>query len=330
MTSVPLSVLDLAPVVAGSTPAQALRNALDLAVTAERLGYHRYWVAEHHNMPGVASSAPAVLLASVAGVTERIRIGSGGVMLPNHAPLVVAEQFGMLEALNPGRVDLGIGRAPGTDPITAAALRRNAGGLSAEEFPRHLGELLSFFDGRFPPDHPYASITAVPARGYRPEVWLLGSSDFSARLAGYLGLPFSFAHHFSAANTDAAVAVYRESFQPSEALAAPRLLLGVNVVCADTDREADWLAGSGRLSMVRLRTGRPGLLPTPQEAAEHRFTPAESELVRSWRASHVVGDPATVRAGLEALVSRTGADELIITTSVHDHAARLRSFELLG
>jgi luciferase family oxidoreductase group 1 len=325
---VPLSVLDLAPVVAGSNPARALRNALDLAATAERLGYHRYWVAEHHNMAGVASSAPAVLLASVAGVTERIRVGSGGVMLPNHAPLVVAEQFGMLEALHPGRVDLGIGRAPGTDQVTASALRRHADGLTVDEFPRHLGELLSFFDGRFPPEHLYSSITATPALGYRPEVWLLGSSDYSARLAGYLGLPFSFAHHFSAANTDAAVAIYRDSFQPSEVLDAPHLSLGVNVVCADTDREAEWLAGSGRLSMVRLRTGHPGLLPTPEEAAEHRFTPAEAELVRSWRASHVVGDPATVRSGLEALVARTGADELTVTTSVHDHGARLRSFEL--
>jgi luciferase family oxidoreductase group 1 len=323
-----LSVLDLAPVVEGSTPARALRNALDLAAAAERLGYHRYWVAEHHNMPGIASSEPAVLLASVAGVTERIRIGSGGVMLPNHAPLVVAEQFGMLEALNPGRVDLGIGRAPGTDPVTAAALRRTTDGLSVEEFPSHLGELLSFFDGRFPPGHPYGAVTAVPARGYRPEVWLLGSSDFSARLAGFLGLPFSFAHHFSAANTDAAVAVYRDAFQPSEVLAEPRLMLGVNVVCAETDRQAAWLAGPGRLSLVRLRTGRPGLLPTPEEAAEHRFTPAESELVRSLVASHVVGGPDTVRDGLRSLVERTGADELIVTTSVHDHAARVRSFEL--
>ncbi|MGE0794606.1 MAG: LLM class flavin-dependent oxidoreductase [Acidimicrobiia bacterium] len=328
-TGVPLSVLDLAPVVAGSTPARALRHALELAAAAERLGYHRYWVAEHHNMAGVASSSPAVLLASVAGVTSRIRIGSGGVMLPNHAPLVVAEQFGMLEALNPGRVDLGIGRAPGTDPVTAAALRRHADGLSVEAFPAQLGELLSFFDGRFPPGHPYAAITAVPALGYRPEVWLLGSSDFSARLAGHLGLPFSFAHHFSAANTDAALAAYRASFQPSEALDAPRVLLGVNVVCADTTREAEFLAGSGRLSMVRLRTGRPGPLPTPEEAAEHRFTPAEADLVRGWRTSHVVGDVATVRAGLSSLVARTGADELIVTTSVHDHEARLHSFELL-
>jgi luciferase family oxidoreductase group 1 len=249
-------------------------------------------------------------------------------MLPNHAPLVIAEQFGMLEALNPGRVDLGIGRAPGTDPNTAAALRRTVEGLSVDEFPQNLGELLSFFDGQFPAGHPYASITAVPAQGHRPEVWLLGSSDFSARLAGYLGLPFSFAHHFSAANTDAAVAIYRSSFQPSEVLDQPRVMLGVNVVCAETDREATWLAGSGRLSMVRLRTGRPGLLPTPEEAAEHRFTPAESELSKSISSSHVVGSPATVRDGLESLVARTGADELIITTSVHDHATRLRSFAL--
>jgi luciferase family oxidoreductase group 1 len=329
-SAVPLSVLDLAPVSAGSTPRAALADALELARTAERHGYRRYWVAEHHNMPGIASSAPAVLLAAAAAATSTIRVGSGGVMLPNHTPLVVAEQFGMLEAMHPDRVDLGIGRAPGTDPVTAAALRREVDGLTVEAFPRHHGELLSFFDGRFPDGHPYRSIAAVPALGYRPEVWLLGSSDYSARLAGMLGLPFAFAHHFSAANTDLAVAAYRDAFEPSGVLDRPQLLIGVNVVCAPTEREAEYLAGSGRLSIVRLRTGRPGPLPTPEEAAGYRFTPQERELVRGWSASHVVGDPEAVREGLATLVERTGADELIVTTSVHDPALRRRSFELLA
>src|SRR5688572_1153460 len=230
---VPLSVLDLAPVGAGSDAAHALRASLALVQEAERLGYHRYWVAEHHNMPGIASSAPAVLIAHLASITERIRLGSGGVMLPNHAPLVIAEQFGMLEALHPGRIDLGIGRAPGTDPRTAAALRRTQH-LAEPDLPEQLGELYGFFNGTFPPDHPYREITAVPARGNQPAIWLLGSSDYSARLAGLLGLPFSFAHHFAAAGTLAALDVYRRSFRPSAALAEPYVMLGVAVLCADT------------------------------------------------------------------------------------------------
>ncbi len=273
--SIPLSVLDLAPVGAGSTPADALDRAASLAVATEALGYRRYWVAEHHNMPGIASSAPAVLLAHVGAATQRIRIGSGGVMLPNHAPLVVAEQFGMLEALHPGRVDLGIGRAPGTDPVTAAALRRTVEGLSADDFPQALGELLGFFDGLFPEGHPYRQITAVPGLGYRPAIWLLGSSDYSAQVAGILGLPFSFAHHFAAAATEPAVAAYRSRFRPSDELEAPYVMLGVAVLCAETEERARWLAGSGALAMARLRQGRPGVYPTPEEAAEHVYTPLE-------------------------------------------------------
>jgi luciferase family oxidoreductase group 1 len=324
-----LSVLDLALVGAGSTPAQALRNSTALVQHAERLGYRRHWVAEHHNMPGIASSSPPVLLAHLAAATSTIRVGSGGVMLPNHSPLVVAEQFGTLEALHPGRVDLGIGRAPGTDQVTARALRRY-GSPDAEDFPQSLMELLGYFAGGQPDGHPFAAVTATPGSGYRPEVWLLGSSDFSATAAGMLGLPFSFAHHFAGGNTDAAVAAYRDAFKPSDDLTEPHLMLGVSVICADTDERAEWLAGPSRLSMLRLRTGRPGPFPTPEEAAERTFTPMEKEVVRSFAGSAIIGSPSTVRAKLDDLVARTGADELIVTTMVHGHEDRLRSYELLA
>jgi luciferase family oxidoreductase group 1 len=328
--AVPVSVLDLAPVGSGSTAADALRASLDLVRIAERLGYHRYWVAEHHNMPGIASSAPAVLLAHLASVTERIRLGSGGVMLPNHAPLVIAEQFGMLEALHPGRIDLGIGRAPGTDPRTAAALRRSIGGLQEPDLPALLGELSGFFNGTFPADHPYRGITAVPALGNQPAIWLLGSSDYSARLAGLLGLPFSFAHHFAAANTLPALDVYRASFRPSAVLDEPYVMLGVAVLCADTHDRAAYLAKPADLSFLRLRTGRPGPFPTPEEAAAFHPTPAEKEALRSWSSSRIVGDPSEVRAALDELLVHTGADELMVTTMAHGPADRQHSYELLA
>src|SRR5262245_25040789 len=259
LRSTPLSVLDLAPVATGGTVGDALRNSVDLARHVERLGYLRHWVAEHHNMPGIASSAPAVLIAHLASATTALRIGSGGVMLPNHQPLVIAEQFGMLEALHPGRIDLGIGRAPGTDQITASALRRRFD-PSADDLPTQLAELLAFFDGTYP------RITAVPGRGQKPAIWLLGSSDFSARLAGELGLPFSFAHHFMPRNTLPALEIYRRSFRPSEALAEPFAMVGVAVVCADTDEQATWLHGPAELSFLRLRSGRPSTFPSPEEA----------------------------------------------------------------
>ncbi len=325
-----LSVLDLAPVGEGSTPADALRASLALAAEAERLGYRRYWVAEHHNMPGIASSAPAVLLAHAAGVTSTIRLGSGGVMLPNHSSLVVAEQFGMLEALHPGRVDLGIGRAPGTDQLTARALRRGPHGLAADDFPDQLVELMGYFGGSWPEGHPYRQITAVPGLGYRPELWLLGSSDYSARAAGMLGLPFSFAHHFSPANTEPALQAYRRAFRPSHDLDEPHVMLGVSVVCAETDDEARWLAGSGALAFLRLRSGRPGRYPTPEEAAAYRFTPHEREVLEAWTSSHIVGDPTAVRAGLAELAERTGADELMVTTLTHSPEARLASYRLVA
>jgi luciferase family oxidoreductase group 1 len=281
-------------------------------------------------MPGIASSAPAVLIGHLADATTSIRVGSGGVMLPNHAPLVVAEQFGMLEALHPGRVDLGIGRAPGTDQLTAAALRRSKDGLSADDFPNELSELLAFFDGSFPDGHPYQRITAVPARGNAPAVWLLGSSGYSAQVAGFLGLPFAFAHHFSPANTLPALRLYRSSFRPSETLSAPYALVAIAVVCADTDERARWLAGSSALSFLRLRSGSPGLLPTPDEAAAYPYTDLEREMMRARQADQVIGGPETVRHGLTEFLDRTQADELMLTTIVHGHADRMRSFELVA
>ncbi len=325
-----LSVLDLAPVVQGSTPGAALQSSIDLVQHAERLGYERYWVAEHHNMPGIASSQPAVLIAHLAAATSRIRVGAGGVMLPNHASLTVAEQFGMLEALHPGRIDLGLGRAPGTDPLTARALRRAGGTLDADDFADQLVELFGYFTGSFPDGHPFARIHATPARGHQPAVWLLGSSTYGAQMAGRLGLPYSFAHHFAAAGTEAAVAAYREEFRPSEVLAEPYVMLGVAAVCAESDERARWLAAPGGLAFLRLRSGRPGPYPTPEEAAEFNPTPAERDAIRSWTASHVVGDPTTVHAGLAELAARTGADELMVTTMVSPHAERVRSYELLA
>ena len=330
MTSapVPLSVLDLAPVGSGSTSATALRHTLELAEHAEKLGFHRYWVAEHHNMPGIASSSPAVLIAHIANATTTMRVGSGGVMLPNHPPLVVAEQFGMLEALHPGRIDLGIGRAPGTDPATAHALRRSPGPLSADDFPQQLGELIDYFAD--PGTERNGSISAVPAAGNRPPVWLLGSSGFSARLAGLLGLPFSFAHHFSPDNTLPALGVYRQSFRPSTELTKPHALVCASVVCAETDERASWLAAPSGLAFLRLRGGRPGLFPSPEEAAEYPYSELERAIVADRMDSQIIGSPETVRRGIDALLEATEADELMITTLVHDHTDRLRSYELIA
>jgi luciferase family oxidoreductase group 1 len=313
----------------GSTSAHALRNSLDLARRVEQLGYYRYWVAEHHNMPGIASSAPAVLIGHIADVTSRMRVGSGGVMLPNHAPLAVAEQFGMLEAFHPGRIDLGIGRAPGTDGLTAAALR-GLPQIAADEFPRDLSALMAFFHHAFSAEHPFSRITAVPAEGNVPDLWLLGSSDYSAQLAGYLGLPFGFAHHFSPTNTLGALAAYRASFRPSAALDRPYVLLGVAVVCAESDAHAHWLALPGALSFVRLRSGQPGLLPTPEEAAAYPYSPAERAFVEERQRHQVIGSPQTVTRGLQQLLEATQADELMLTTVVHDHRDRVQSYQLVA
>jgi luciferase family oxidoreductase group 1 len=322
---VPLSVLDLAPVARGATSGEALRHTTELARRTEELGYHRFWVAEHHNMPAIASSAPAVLLAHLAANTSTIRLGSGGVMLPNHAPLVVAEQFGTLDALHPGRIDLGIGRAPGTDQVTALALRRTMEGLSAEGFPRELADLMNYFSGAEP-----GPITATPGRGQSPTVWLLGSSGFSAQLAGLLGLPFSFAHHFSAQNTLPALALYRQSFRPSRWLEQPYAMVAVNVVCAESDERAEWLAGPSSLSFLKLRSGRPEPLASPEEAAAYPYDELERDFVRQRRAGQAMGSPETVGRQLEELLARTGADELMLTTMVYDVADRVRSFELVA
>ncbi|WP_344630923.1 LLM class flavin-dependent oxidoreductase [Streptomyces glaucosporus] len=341
---VPLSVLDLATVGAGHTASDALRASVAIARTAERRGYHRLWVAEHHSMPGVASSSPAVILAHLAAHTTTIRLGSGGVMLPNHAPLVIAEQFGTLEALAPGRVDLGLGRAPGTDGATAAALRRTDRPHEvADHFPSQLAELIRFLDDDFPDGHPYARIHAVPGpvqgtvpggvqSANRPPVWLLGSSGFSAQLAGRLGLPFAFAHHFSAANTLPALDLYRSSFRPSETLDEPYALIGVSALAADEEREAHRQVMTGALSMLRLRTGRPGLVPTPEEAEEYEraMGEAEREFVRGWLSNVVYGTAGQVRDGLDALAKRTGADELMLTSQAHGMEARVRSYDLVA
>ena len=325
--AVPLSVLDLAPVPDGGNAGDALRATIDLARHAERLGFLRFWVAEHHNMPGIASSAPPVLIGHLADATTTMRIGSGGVMLPNHVSLVVAEQFGMLEALHPGRIDLGIGRAPGTDQVTAAALRRSPEGLSADDFPDQLMDLLGFFTGRWPEGHPFAQITAVPGRGNQPDMWLLGSSGYSAQVAGLLGLPFAFAHHFSAVNTLPALALYRQHFRPSEALERPYAMVAAAVICAETDERARFLAGSGALSFMRLRAGRPGPMPSPEEAAAHPYTELERAFVEDRLASQIIGSPETVQRGIAELVHASRADELMITTMVFDPADRLSSFE---
>ena len=321
-----LSVLDLATVSTGSTPAQALADTTRLAGTVETLGYHRMWVAEHHGMPAVASSAPAVLIGHLADATSTLRIGAGGVMLPNHAPLVVAEQFATLEALHPGRIDLGLGRAPGTDPATARALRRSAD-LGAERFPEDVVELITYLvDNGGPATHP----APVPGRGYLPQVWLLGSSTFSAQLAGMLGLPFSFAYHFAPALVDDAVGLYRSNFRRTGLLAEPYVMVAASVLCADTTEEARWLAGPSALTMLQLRQGRPGPVVTPEEAAAYPYTDDERALVDAATATHVIGDPTTVAEGLAALVARTGADELMLSTRAHSFEARAHSLALVA
>ncbi len=318
---VPLSVLDLAPVGADASTTAALHDSVALARAADELGYARYWVAEHHGMPGIASSAPAVLVAALAARTSRIRVGSGGVMLPNHPPLVVAEQFGTLASLHPGRIDLGLGRAPGTDRLTAAALRRSTDPLSAEDFPQQLGELMGFLTDRYAAE----GLCAVPLPDTPPRIWLLGSSGYSAQVAGMLGLPFAFAHHFSGENTVPALELYRRGFRPSEALAQPYAMIAVQVVVGDTDADAEELARPAALSFLRLRQGRPGRLPTPRQTAEHPWTEPERAFVAARSADQAVGSPETVTTRLTELLQRTGADELMVTTQAYAVADRIRT-----
>ncbi|MDX1933683.1 MAG: LLM class flavin-dependent oxidoreductase [Capsulimonadales bacterium] len=328
----PLSVLDLVPVGSGISPRDALCHSLDLARRADRLGYTRYWFAEHHNMPGIASSAPEILIGQAARETERLRIGSGGIMLPNHAPLKVAEVFLTLENLFPGRIDLGIGRAPGSDPITARALRRPARHESGgtEDLDRQLDDLYAFAGDGFPDDHPYRRVSAVPQAPSLPPVWLLGSSDYGARLAAARGLGFVFARHINPEDAEAAMRLYRETFVPSVHRGSPYAILAVSVLCAETDEEADRLAAASDLAFLLLRQGRPGPIPSPAEARAYPYSPFEEELVLAGRGRLLLGTPSRVRERLLFLAEETRADELMITTITHGHAERVRSYELLA
>ena len=317
------SVLDLAPVKAGGTIAESFRETLELARHAEAWGYRRFWLAEHHNMAGIASAATAVLIGYVAGGTGSIRVGSGGVMLPNHAPLVVAEQFGTLETLYPGRIDLGIGRAPGTDQLTMRALRRNLSNIE-EDFPRDVAELLSYFA----PARPGRTVRAVPGEGLRVPVWLLGSSLYSAQLAALLGLPFAFASHFAPDYLTQALELYRREFRPSEALEGPYAMACVNVIAADTDEEARRLFTSLQQAFINLRRGRPGPLPPPVNPAEAHWSEVEMAGVGHALRHSAVGSPETVRRWLNDFIRETQADEVMVTAQIYDRAARLRSFEI--
>jgi len=319
-----LSVLDLAPITQGGTAAVALRNSLDFARHAERLGFHRYWLAEHHNMPGIASAATSIVIAHVAAGTKTIRVGAGGIMLPNHAPLVVAEQFGTLESLFPGRIDLGLGRAPGTDQVTAHALRRTLAS-DPEAFPNDVVELMEYFSPR-----ENGSVRAVPGSGLSVPIYILGSSTFGAQVAAALGLPFAFASHFAAQMLLPAIRIYRERFRPSAALQKPYVILGINVVAADTDADARLLATSGRESFANLRRGRPTTLPPPNPAFEKDVIPFGTIPLEEMPLVAFVGTAATIADGLRRFVDATQADELIATSHIFDHAARVRSLEILA
>lgn len=322
---VPLSVLDLAPIAEGATAADAFAHALDLARHAERWGYRRYWLAEHHNMPGVASAATAVVIGYVAGGTSTIRVGSGGVMLPNHCPLVIAEQFGTLESMYPGRIDLGLGRAPGTDPMTTHALRRRSA-AAAERFPDDVAELQAYFRDPVPGQ----AVRAVPGAGLKVPIWLLGSSLFSAELAAARGLPFAFASHFAPDLLLPALQIYRSQFQPSTSLDRPYTMAGVAAFAADTTPEARRLFTSLQQQFLNLRRGRPGPVPPPVDSMDGRWTPLEQAMLEQTFSCAIVGDPDAVRRGLTAFAERAGVDEIIVTAQIYDHAARLRSFEIVA
>jgi luciferase family oxidoreductase group 1 len=320
---IPFSVLDLSPIAQGSDAGQSLRNTLDLARHAEGWGYPRYWLAEHHNMPGIASAATSVVIGHVAGGTSTIRVGAGGVMLPNHTPLVIAEQFGTLESLYPGRIDLGLGRAPGTDQVTAHALRRSLAG-DVDAFPQDVLELMSYFA----PATPEQRVRAVPGTGLNVPIWILGSSLYGAQLAAALGLPYAFASHFAPDQMATAIELYRNRFRPREEGAKPHVMLGLNVFAAATDAEAARLFTSLQQAFVNLRRGRPGPLPPPVDDIEAVLSPMERAMVARSLSCTIVGAPVTVRQGLADFIAGTGADELMITAQIFDHQARLRSFEI--
>jgi len=321
--TIPFSVLDLAPIVEGATAAQAFRNSLDLARHAERWGYRRFWLAEHHNMPGVASAATSVIIGHVAAGTSTIRVGAGGIMLPNHAPLVIAEQFGTLESLFPGRIDLGLGRAPGSDQVTARALRRTLD-TGADGFPQDVLELMGYFRDT----EPGQRVQSVPGAGLHVPIWILGSSLYGAQLAAALGLPYAFASHFAPGMMMQALDAYRERFEPSAQLDRPYVMLGFNVFAADTDDEARLLMTSMQQAFVNLRRGRPTPLQPPVQGFEETLQPFERAMLHEVLAATAAGSADTVRTALRSFIARTGADELMITSQVYDHAARLRSYEI--
>jgi len=324
LADVPLSVLDLAPIREGGTAGQAFRNSLDLAGHAERWAYKRFWLAEHHNIPGVASAATAVVIGYIAGGTSQIRVGAGGIMLPNHAPLVIAEQFGTLASLFPGRIDLGLGRAPGSDQLTVRALRRHPS--AADSFPHDVAELMHYFQ----PVQPGQAVQAVPGAGLDVPIWILGSSLYGAQLAAAMGLPFAFASHFAPALMHQALDLYRAGFRPSEQLERPYVMLGVNVFAADDEEEAQVLFTSLQQAFINLRLGRPGKLPPPERGYARRLGPLERGILEQTLSSAIVGDQDTVRRGLDDFTDRTGTNELMVTSQIFDHAARLRSFEIVA
>jgi luciferase family oxidoreductase group 1 len=330
LRKVPLNVLDLASREAGATNADAVAGSIRLAQAAEALGFQRFWVAEHHGMPAVASSAPAVLIAGIAARTERIRVGSGGVMLPNHAPLVVAEQFGTLRSLYGDRIDLGIGRAPGTDQVTAAALRRSPEALGAEDFPQQLLDLIGFFTGGFGPNDPMADIRAVPGLGDQPEIWLLGSSGYSAQVAGALGLPFAFAHHFAGEHTEEALKLYRERFEPSETLQKPHAMIAVTVLANEDPEEVRRQSLPAAISFLQLRRGQKPEPVSVEEAAAYEFSHLELDFIAQRNARQALGTPDVVRDRLASLLSSTGADELMIASGAAEADARVHSLEIVA
>jgi luciferase family oxidoreductase group 1 len=320
---IPLSVLDLAPIIEGGDAAQSFRNSRDLAQHTERWGYRRFWLAEHHSMPGIASAATAVLIAHVAGGTSTIRVGAGGIMLPNHAPLVIAEQFGTLESLFPGRIDLGLGRAPGSDPVTARALRRNLDS-SVDRFPDDVVELMDYFGD----PEPGQLVRAVPGAGLRVPIWILGSSLFGAQLAAALGLPFAFASHFAPAQLMPAIDIYRQRFQPSQQLAKPYVMAGFNVFAADSEEQAQFIATSMQQALVNLRSGRPSRLKPPVRNYRETLAPGESRILDQVMACTAIGTGDQVRQTIEAFIAQTGVDELMIASQIFEHQSRLRSYEI--
>ena len=327
---VPLSILDLSPVTTATSGAQALRNSLDLARFADKLGFMRYWVAEHHNLPNIASSAPDIMIGQIAAATTHMRVGSGGVMLPNHAPLQVAERYKVLEGLFPGRIDLGLGRAPGTDPVTSYALRRRQDDPAADDFLERFQELLLFEQQGFPEGHPFRRVQAMPRDVALPPIYLLGSSGYSAQLAAHVGAGFSFAHHFSDFDPVEPMTAYRVQFKPSQILQAPHAIIAAHVVCADSDAEADRLASSVDLNFARRRQGIYSPIPSPEEAAAHAYSPTDRALIAHNRARLIVGGKDTVMARLEPLIRDTKADELMVTAMIYDHEARKHSYALLA